>query len=474
MGRIEIPVFMTTFGFMLTVSVSNNLLLYRICYETLHFNKTECAKLGFVSNNFTKHLEELVEPTATYITLVKTIVESIFGSILGLLIAPWSDRFGRKPAIVVGFIGGSVAIFLHIIFATIENLTPWFLLVTSIPVLLTGGGISILTILTAYLVDTTSKETRGLRIGIFDITLGLATLLGNSLSSYLLIATNYVVLYCVSLTCHLIAIAYTVIFIPESLRERETENLVAGFFSISNLTEMLKTPFKLRENSKRAILLLLMGSMFLSCLTDGSGTLFFYFLREKLQWTLVQFTWFSTVNIMVDMVGAFFVVYFMHTVLKIREPVLILVGVFFAVGASVTYGFASQNWQIYLGALLNVPSSSRFTLLQSFISKLVCEEEVAKILTAFSIGSTILAPLSSAGYTNLYNATIQSDPGLFNFVTSGITFCCSMVLVAVVILEYRSIVSSYSRLEGEPDGLIVNEDDDVSNSSRDSGRGTSE
>ncbi|XP_066259179.1 probable peptidoglycan muropeptide transporter SLC46 [Euwallacea similis] len=470
MGKIEIPVFITTFGFMLTVSVTNNLLLYRICYETLHFNKTECAELGFVVNNFTKHLEELAEPTATNITLVKTIIDSIFGSILGLFIAPWSDRFGRKPAIVVGFIGGSVAMLLHIIFATIENLTPWFLLVPSIPVLLTGGQVSMLTILSAYVIDTASKESRGLRIGIFDITLGIATLLGNSLSSYLLIATNYVVLYSISLACHLIAIAYTIIFIPESLRERETENLVAGFFSISNLAEMFKAPFKFRENSKRAILLLSMGSMFLLCLTDGSGKLFFYFLREKLQWTLVQYTWFSTVIIMVDMVGAFIVVYLMHTVLKIRESVLILVGVVFVVGASVTYGFASQNWQIYLGSILSVPSSSRFTLLRSFITKLVCKEEVAKILTAFSIGSTILAPLSSAGYTELYNATIHSDPGFFNFVTAGIICCCSMVLMAVVIIEYRSIVSSYSRLESEPDGPIANAEDDVSNGPSDSHR----
>lgn len=71
----------------------------------LHYNKTECAELGFVTSNATRHLEELVEPTATYISLVKNIVESIVGSVLCLFIAPWSDRFGRKPVIIVSFVG---------------------------------------------------------------------------------------------------------------------------------------------------------------------------------------------------------------------------------------------------------------------------------------------------------------------------------------------------------------------------------
>lgn len=79
--------------------------------------------------------------------------------------------------------------------------------------------------------------------------------------------------------------------------------MVSEIFSITNLVEMLKTPFKHRESWKRPILLLLMLSMLFGYMTGGSGSLFFYFVREKLHWTLIQFTWFGTINSLLGMFG---------------------------------------------------------------------------------------------------------------------------------------------------------------------------
>lgn len=81
------------------------------------------------------------------------------------------------------------------------------------------------------------------------------------------------------------------------------------------------------------------------------------------------------------------------------------------------------------GAILNLPSYGQGALMRSLISKLVHEEEVAKILSAFNIGSNVLNPLSSIGYTALYNATINTDAGLYNFVTAGIVLGCSIIFM---------------------------------------------
>lgn len=81
--------------------------------------------------------------------------------------------------------------------------------------------------------------------------------------------------------------------------------MVSEMFSTTNLIEMVKTPFKRREPWKRTILLLLMVSVLFGYMTDGSGSLFFYFVREKLHWTLIQFTWFGTITSLLGMVGMF-------------------------------------------------------------------------------------------------------------------------------------------------------------------------
>lgn len=67
-------------------------------------------------------------------------------------------------------------------------------------------------------------------MGLFDIMIALAVMLGNSASSYILIATNYVFVYSISVVCHLLALVYTIFFVPESLQERETEvSIVENF-----------------------------------------------------------------------------------------------------------------------------------------------------------------------------------------------------------------------------------------------------
>lgn len=454
---IEIPLFLSVLGFMLTSTIGNNLLIYRTCYIILGYNKSDCAKLGFVDDNDTRQLEKLVEPTSDYISLVKNIVDTTLGSVMCLFVAPWSDRFGRKPILVLGFVGGVFASLFHVVFAAWDELSPWYLMAVSIPVLLTGGGPSFMTILFSYLTDSTTKEERGLRMGIFDIVMQVAVLIGNSSSSYLLIATNYVIVYSISAACPIIALIYTIFFLPESLQQRESENKVGEFFNIANFIEMVKTPFKRREKSKRTILLLIMLVFLFTYVTDGARNLGFYFLRQKLHWTLTQITWFGSAMIVLGIVGTFVVVYLLHTLLRLKESILIFVGFCFSVASLILTGFAKKDWQIYLASIINMPSSGQGALTRSLISKLVHTDEIAKIFSACSIGSTILSPLSSTGYTVLYNATINTNPGFFNFVTAGIIACATFIFMVIVIVQYKADADDYTVLENEQNGDINHE-----------------
>lgn len=50
-----------------------------------------------------------------------------------------------------------------ILFSALENASPWFAMSTLVPVALTGGGASLITILLAYLIDVSSEHARGFR-----------------------------------------------------------------------------------------------------------------------------------------------------------------------------------------------------------------------------------------------------------------------------------------------------------------------
>lgn len=51
-------------------------------------------------NNGSREIEEAVQKYATFVTMLRTIVESVAPAILSLFLGVWSDTHGRKPLVV--------------------------------------------------------------------------------------------------------------------------------------------------------------------------------------------------------------------------------------------------------------------------------------------------------------------------------------------------------------------------------------
>lgn len=109
------------------------------------------------------------------------------------------------------------------LFAYLENISPWFHLLCAIPVYLSGGASSFLTVMFCYITDVTTESNRGMRMGFFEAALSLGIFLGNISSSYLWKATNYPTVFFISGLCCALAAAFTLFLIPESLPNPEPE-----------------------------------------------------------------------------------------------------------------------------------------------------------------------------------------------------------------------------------------------------------
>lgn len=63
---------------------------------------SECAKLGTNNHdNYTKALEEIVQPYANVISMTSSILGQVIPSAICLFIGPWSDKNGRKPVMLI-------------------------------------------------------------------------------------------------------------------------------------------------------------------------------------------------------------------------------------------------------------------------------------------------------------------------------------------------------------------------------------
>lgn len=86
--------------------VMTNLVIYRTCYVTLGFNKTECALMGTEdADQATAELEKKVQPYANIIGMTRSIFDAITGCIVCIFLGSWSDRRGRRPVLLISLAG---------------------------------------------------------------------------------------------------------------------------------------------------------------------------------------------------------------------------------------------------------------------------------------------------------------------------------------------------------------------------------
>lgn len=97
------------------------MLIYRTCYVTLGFNETECALLGTKNaSEKTAELEKIVQPYANIISMTNNVIDCIIASFVCLFFGPWSDKYGRKPVLLIS-LSGNVPIFYLIQEKIIKN-----------------------------------------------------------------------------------------------------------------------------------------------------------------------------------------------------------------------------------------------------------------------------------------------------------------------------------------------------------------
>ncbi|KAG5896425.1 hypothetical protein JTB14_022504 [Gonioctena quinquepunctata] len=447
---VEVPILLSFFVTSIVGPINSNLVIYRTCYIILGYNESDCALLGNENNNITQHLEKLVQPTSQILTMVQSTVSSIFTIIICISLGPWSDKFGRRPILLLCQAGMTLNMLLMSLFSAIPNISPWYFFISAIPSMLTGGFPTYMTVCLSYISDVSMEETRGMRMGLLEAAVAIGLFIGHLTSSYLFYATNYMSVFLIAALFSAVGFVYSYFCIPESIQNIETEGKLRGLIQTENLLGMVKVVIKRRENFNRSIILIisLISAIFVLVMY-GDGAIMFLFLREKLNWTLSMYTIYSSFNNIIWILGTVLGAFFLHKVLQIKESVLLIAGVLSLLNCSVMQGLASNNFHIYAASFAKSIGGLTSPMLRTLISKLVSKEEIGKIFSMIMICEFVLGLAGSPLYTVIYNKTIDTDPGLFNFVTAGFYVFMVILILIVVILEYFTSPNIYSAMEDE-------------------------
>lgn len=437
---IELPLFLNLVALTLTAPAVSNLILYKTCVHSLNNSVPQCKPfLSPIKTNETSDLEKEVQKYATYVSTVKMVLEFVFPAFLSLFLGAWSDTYGRKPLIVWPLFGASITGMLLVIFSLMDNLGPWWFILTAVPSSLSGGYIAMFTGMYCYVSDTSTPERTSLRMTMIDATTSLGTVVGSMLCTSLILTIGTTNVLLLAATISVISYAFSNIWIQESLRGA-LEGGGSKLLDLLLIKEMFRESLKRRPNRQRA-------QIYLICLTSVNyilGTLGpvgveYFYTRQRLHWSLQEYTTYSSVSTAMTLVGGFFGVMVVQKILRAGDIVFAIAVICSAAASCIIKLFAYDTWHMYYGSVVSIFKGLPGPLIRSHLTKMLPVEDVGKVFVLLSAAESICPILVPIMFNTLYSSTLTIFPGAI-YVLSSALMVIAMVLLAFV--QYYSWIGS--------------------------------
>ncbi|XP_072942912.1 probable peptidoglycan muropeptide transporter SLC46 [Epargyreus clarus] len=444
---MEFPLFFTMLSMSLMITVINNIILYRTCVHSLNHSHEECKIfLSPAKNNMSQELEDEVQSYATFVTMLKTTIESVAPAILSFFLGVWSDTHGRKPLITWPLLGMSVTGGLIVVYSMMEDLGPWWYILTLLPVSLAGGFTVLFTGAYCYMSDVTSTEHRSLRMTILEASVSAGSVIGSLLCPKLIALVGNVYLLLISNTLVVIAYVFTVIYVRESL----TGAVQGGLCSVLDLNlvrEMFRDCFKKRPNRGRTqILLLAVANSLTIFIFYGLMSLDYMYTREKLHWATKQYTTYSAASTAITFFGSFFGVMLVQKYLRVSDLAFAIIAFLSAIAHYMIKAFAVTTWHMYLSVGIAMFKGLSSPLIRSLLTKILPVVDIAKVFALMGALEGVSPLISPTLFNSLYFATIKIFPGAIYILCSAITAVCVVFLGIVQYYRWRTTSITYENL----------------------------
>ncbi|CAB3234916.1 unnamed protein product [Arctia plantaginis] len=443
---IELPLFLVMAGIALSGVAVSNITLNRSCVHALGYTKEECAVFLSLEKNNETDLEKEVQKYVTTLSTVRSVIEGVVPAVLSLFLGVWSDTHGRKPLLVWPLLGLAMSSILMVIVCTMDNLGPWWIVATCVPLSLSGGFTVMFTGAFCFLNDITSTESRSLRMTFLEASLSMGSIVGSLLSAPILSLVGNTWLILIAATCNVLAYAFCNVFVKESL----TGALQGGITTIFDgllVKEMVHECFKRRPNNGRAqILLLTLANSLSIFILYGTLPLDYLYTREKLNWTLYDFKMFDAISTTISFVGAFVGIGLLQKLIGFGDLFTSNIAYISTLADSTIRAFAISSWHMYLGAGVSLFRGLSGPLIRSFLSKILPVVDVAKVFTLMSAIEGLCPIVAPILYNSLYRFTISTFPGAIYLLSSGVIAICVVCLSFVQYFRWNT-TSQYQLLE---------------------------
>lgn len=451
---LEPAILLLFYAWNVSSAVFTNQVVYQACTVTFKHNESQCALLG--TENETQEIADLerqVQPYTATILMSKSLIESIIPALCSMFIGPWSDKYGRKPVLLSTFIGSFCSYGLVALICFLSGryeIDPWYYILAYIPAALSGGNCALITGVFCYITDVTSEQNRAVKMGVLEAAIFGGLLLGVLSSSYILRWTNAMTVFAIAAGAIFLGILYIVFYIEESIRRDELDNStnkLREMFRFELVSDLFHTCFKRRPNFDRVIIWLVITALGASIFAmEGTGTVYFLFLRERFEWTVKEYSFYDATVIVFMIIGNLVGMYGVKKLFNMSESMLAAIGFCSYAIDNAIRAIAYKPWHLYLALCVSMMKGIAGPMGRAVISNTAPPNDIGKI---FSLTTSIesLTPLASAPiYTFVYKQTMAWYPGAFNLISVMVFFFCLCLMLIARVFQGMYQATTYTSI----------------------------
>lgn len=421
---VEPSMFLYMMAFMLTSVIEQVFFLYKACTVNHGYSHDICINI----ENYQDIKKEVQITTSTF-HMWNNVAMYVVPIVLALFLGAWSDRRGRKLPLILGLIGKLIYSVMIVVNTRMTNWPVEYIIYTAtIPSVLTGADIAIFASCFAYISDITTVADRTIRITILDATYLSTMPIGVAIGTliYNRTAKSFTIMFAINASLLLASIIYSAVRLKSrttdrqvSIKELRWYRMPADFFDRNHVVQSLQTFFKKRTMNRRVYLYILMVAMsFYTFQRDEKPKMYLY-TQLKFNWDADKYSYFKTYQSAAYVIMMFLGVPLFTRVLGMRDTFIIMIGATAHASARFVYIFAQVDWLLYVGATISSLGPVVAPVLRSMISKMVPSSERGIIFSFLSVFDNAVPLFSGVLYTQVYNASINSYPQAFFWLTMG-------------------------------------------------------
>jgi len=285
----------------------------------------------------------------------------------------------------------------------------------------------------AFIADNSTPRQRTLRLGAvsacYKIARPIATVLGGILfesGGYVLVLGVSVSFYSLAWICG----AARLWGFKEAFTDKiDKKNSLIDMIHPNHILNTIKVIFMPRADKKRTFLMIMFFVMLSDHFHDmGEIAYEFLFTKRFLSWTVLDFSWFKTVDSISTSIGMVTLLPLLHY-LNATDNIIILIALISLIFSNMMRGFAISYTTFYISIIVDFANGIISAPIRGQMSRCVDSSELGKVFSMLASLECLVPIISTNIYTRVYTATRDLE---YPLTGSCYFVSCLALLLALV------------------------------------------